>query len=686
MPIAWPLARLARRCARVLLKQASLALVLAVVPATGSFARIGDDTIVQARDALTRKDAQRLAAARAAVMATPAAERHPLAMWVEYWELGNRLGVAQQDELEAFYARWKGSYVEDRLRNDWLLELGRRGDWPQFTREFPRFRMNDDREVTCYAVLTDHLAGKPVRAAARAAWFAQRDADEGCARMARELRAAGVLSAADAWNKARLSLDANRVRGVRLAVELADAAATASLGDVLDSPAKYLARRNGANGQTQAELATLALMRVAAQDPEMAAGLLSQRWQQALPAELASWAWAATGRQAAFKLLPEAGTYYERARQRTPGAGEDWSPAMRAWAVRAALRSSEQPWRQVLAAMASLTPGEQADPTWTYWKARALKATAAEGVDGSAQRAEGHAMLMGLSEALARGQLHFYGKLAAEDLGEPLLLPAPPTPLTAAERAAAVRNPGLDRALHLIAIGLRDEGVREWNFTLRGMNDRELLAAADLACQREVWDRCINTSDRTRSEVDIAQRFPMPMRSDVERHATQIGLDTAYVYGLIRQESRFIMDARSGAGASGLMQIMPSTARWTARRIGLPYTPDLITDRDVNLRLGTQYLKLVLDDFEGSQAMAAAAYNAGPNRPRRWRDGPVLEPAIWAENIPFDETRDYVKKVLSNATYYASLITGQTQSLKARLGRAIGPRDALAAPSNLELP
>jgi soluble lytic murein transglycosylase len=111
----------------------------------------------------------------------------------------------------------------------------------------------------------------------------------------------------------------------------------------------------------------------------------------------------------------------------------------------------------------------------------------------------------------------------------------------------------------------------------------------------------------------------------------------------------------------------------------MDYSPDLLTDRDANIRLGTSYLKLVLDDFAGSQAMAAAAYNAGPNRPRRWREGPSLEAAIWAENIPFNETRDYVKKVLSNATFYSALLSGGAASLKARLGRQIGPKEAAAA-------
>jgi soluble lytic murein transglycosylase len=166
----------------------------------------------------------------------------------------------------------------------------------------------------------------------------------------------------------------------------------------------------------------------------------------------------------------------------------------------------------------------------------------------------------------------------------------------------------------------------------------------------------------------------------------EVGLDPAYVYGLMRQESRFIPDARSSVGAAGLMQLMPNTARWMARKIALDYKPDQIVDPVLNVALGTSYLKLVLDDFGGSQAMAAAAYNAGPSRPRRWREGPQIEPSIWAENIPFNETREYVKKVLSNAAVYASLISGRTLSLRAWLGLPIGPREPSAPEINSELP
>jgi soluble lytic murein transglycosylase len=159
--------------------------------------------------------------------------------------------------------------------------------------------------------------------------------------------------------------------------------------------------------------------------------------------------------------------------------------------------------------------------------------------------------------------------------------------------------------------------------------------------------------------------------------ATQtLGLDKAWVYGLIRQESRFIMDAQSYAGASGLMQVMPSTARWVAKKMGLTdFMQDTITDVRTNIMLGTNYMNMVLGSMDGSQVLATAAYNAGPGRLRSWRaalDKP-MESAIFIESIPFFETRVYVKNVMTNATYYAALFESRPQSLKARLG-TVGPK------------
>jgi peptidoglycan lytic transglycosylase len=376
-----------------------------------------------------------------------------------------------------------------------------------------------------------------------------------------------------------------------------------------------------------------------------------------------------------MRLSPAASGYFGQVEKLT-----DLNDDMLAWKVRAALRAGR--WKEVREGIDAMGDDTRKDPAWVYWKARALLAQR----PGDEQRAQATQLLQSI--AGARG---FYEQLATEELGQRIAVPPRPAPLAPEEKEAARSNPGLGRALYAIALGLRGEGTREWNYTTNlhvpgGMGDRELLAAADLACQREVWDRCINTSERTRAVADFEQRYPMPFRGTVVQRAQSIGLDPAYVYGLIRQESRFIMDARSGVGASGLMQVMPATARWTANRIGLAgFRPEQLTDRDTNIAIGTAYLKLALDDFDGSMPLAAAAYNAGPGRPRNWRNGPVLEGAIWAENVPFNETRDYVKKVLANTTAYSAILSGQPQSLKARLA-TVGPRDASVPEPTKDLP
>ena len=648
--------------------------------------------LLDAREALRKKDRVRLAAAVAQI-----SPQDPLAMWVEYWELGNRLTDATQPELEAFYARWPATYVEDRLRNDWLLELGKRRDWVNFSAEFPRFRMNDDREVTCYALLTRHLGGDDVREAAREAWFAQREADDGCTLLAQTLFEAGQLKPADAWRKARLAVEVNRKSAARNAVALVDAEAASGLADWWDQPQRYLggaeqpvkkgakrvpaARRAG--GVVGQQIAALALVRQAASDPEAAAAAMQAAWATDMPPATAAWVWAGIGRASAQKLGDEASGYYQRAATASRGREPELSDDTLAWGVRAALRANDGAgrWQQVMQGVNAMSATEQREPTWIYWKARALQALSTDSQDGAALVAQSRELLRGIGSPL-----HFYGKLALEDLGQPLVLPARPATPTADEKRTTDTHGGLQRALALVEIGLRNEGVREWNYSLRGMDDRQLLAAAQLACERGVWDRCINTSERTREQVDMTQRFPTPYRDDVLASAREAGLDPAFVYGLIRQESRFISDARSGVGASGLMQLMPATAKWTARKLGLSYSQDQINSPQTNLRLGTGYLRLLMDSFDSSKPLATAAYNAGPGRPRKWREGPVLDAAAWAENIPFSETRDYVKKVLSNSTDYAALLSGKPQSLRARLGESIGPRAAPLAPAEQELP
>ena len=629
-----------------------------------------DEAVLEMKEAFRKGDRKRLAAL------LPQARGHVLEPWAAYWELRARLVDAPNDEVRAFLRKYAGSYQEDRLRNDWLLLLGQVRDWATFMAEYPSFRMNDDREVRCYSLLTAFNAtGADVAEQIQTQWLAQRDTDDGCALAAQELLKARKMKPEVAWLRARGGMETGRQSVVTQAVGLLNPDWSNKVKTIFSDPTRYLDEKHTALLPRTKELVTLGLIRLAAEDPAAAAEQVSKlRWRTQLTQEERSYVWGVIGKRAAQKLSDEASAYFANAQSKY------LQPDHLEWKVRAALRAGK--WEQVLDATAAMDETQRLEPAWIYWRARALTSAGRPAAD----RAQATALYESI--ASVRG---FYEQLALEELGRKITVPPAPPPPTAKEKQDIRNDAALVRSIHAISIGLRSEGDREWNYVVRlhdpgGMNDRDLLATADLACEREDWKNCINTSERTRDFIAFDQRFPMPLHDAVIARSRNIGLDPAYVYGLIRQESRFLMDARSGVGASGLMQVMPATARWTAKKIGMDgFKPNQINDRDVNIAIGTAYLKLALDDFAGSMPLAAAAYNAGPGRPRSWRNGPVLEAAIWAENIPFNETRDYVKKVLSNTTNYAAITTGQPQSLKARLGM-VGPRAADSSAENKDLP
>jgi soluble lytic murein transglycosylase len=328
-----------------------------------------------------------------------------------------------------------------------------------------------------------------------------------------------------------------------------------------------------------------------------------------------------------------------------------------AWRARAAMRAGD--WKEVLASIQALSAEQQREPAWRYWRARALRSLG--------QREAADLLMRGIA-----GQQTFYGILAAEELG---IVAAPEwngyRPAQAdLDRVGAIE--GIQRALALYRLNLDNEALREWLWSIRGLDDRDLLAAAELARQANETERAINTADRTLQVHDLAQRFPTPYRDELLAAARQWSLDEAIVFGLVRQESRFMSDARSRVGAAGLMQIMPATGRWIARQMSIrPFKPDMLLRADVNAQMGSYYFRRVLSDL-GHPLLATTAYNAGPGRARRWRDENALEGAIYTETIPFNETRDYVKKVFTNAWYYHHRLTGKTANLHEMLGQVRG--------------
>ncbi len=611
-----------------------------------------DDAFLAAREAFTKGQSARLAEI------APRLRGHALQPYVDYWQLLLRLDVAQPGEISDFLIRYDGALVAENLRREWLKQLGRRGDWTLFETAFPNL-VNEDAETTCYAIQMRARNGDAEAAAdMRRFWNMARDLPQGCVVVAESEIAAGRLTNRHVWDRVRLLLDARQMRAASRTMEwLPDAERPDhKVVDAINTdPKRWLEKQSpDLARRVNRELTMFAIVRVAQREPENAAGYWA-RVEKKFPREEQGYLWGQLAMNAAKNHNPSALDWYARA-ENAPMSDEQL-----AWRARAALR--EERWPEVKLAIAAMSPAGRADPTWVYWEGRALRV--AGDAEGAAQRYRRIA-----------GEHHFYGKLATEELGDAVAVPVRTEMPTTADLEAAAKNPGLVRALALYRLDLRGDGLREWNWTVRTMDDRQLLAAAELARRYEIWDRAINTAERTQSAHDFSLRFLAPYRDAFAGSAKTQGLEEAWVLGLVRQESRFMVGARSPVGASGLMQLMPATAKWMAKKIGMTdFSPVRVTDPDVNIALGTGYLRYVLDELDGSPVLAAAAYNAGPGRARRWKADRPLEGAIYAESIPFNETRDYVKKVMSNTMYYSALYGGEVRPLKARLG-TIPPRKA----------
>lgn len=639
-----------------------------------------DALVLEAAQAYQRNDTKKLQEI------LPRVARHPMESWVHYWSVKSRLTQASAQEITDVFKRWPGSYVEDRLRNDWLLLLGKRGDWETFSQQYAHFKMRDDSQVLCYALLIDHRNGHNAISQAREEFLKIRPAyvvEDGCNTLAGALYTAGKMPASDIWIKARRLVELNRAAATRRVVALVSAGQVDELGSLMEKPLQWLNKQKTSAssitaGDARSELITLALIRMAAKDPDDAVAQLRTHWKDKLTADQAGWVYGVAGRVVAQRLDPKALDYFKLAAN-AKGLSED----VITWHARAQLRAAagsrnNHGWTALVKIIDAMPEELRTDSTWVFWKAIALKHVAGTGSELLHQA-------NGMLESIA-GYDGFYEQLATEELGRPIRLPAPPQGPTQAELNEAIETPGLMRALYAINMGLRSEGLREWNWNQIGKTDRQLQAAAQLACDQHVWDRCINTSERAKALFNVSQRFPTPYRDLVMPRTYEIGLDPSYVFGLMRQESRFVADIKSSAGAAGLMQLMPGTAKWTAKEIGMTdFKPAMVTDPKTNITLGTAYLKLSVDEFGGSELLAAAGYNAGPNRPRRWRNGPVLDGAAWAENVPFNETRAYVKTVLSAAVVYQMVLTGQPQSLRARLGQ-VGPANPSTPSKTPDLP
>jgi len=621
-----------------------------------------DTAFLTARDAFRAGDRNKLERAAGQL------GNHELAPYVENYQLRMNMEQGDSAAIRRFLERNERSYVAEKLRADWIRWLGKRAMWTEIDVEYPKL-IAPEPDVTCWYQQARLAAGdRAVLDEAQTLWLTLLEPPEACRPVLDALIRDNRVTADDVWARARRQFEANRTANAKNTLGALPASQTPdakALDLMISSPMGFLVKQPGNWYATRAgrELAALAIQRIAANDPRAAAGEL-EKLQGRMQDSERQWAWSQIGLQAAKKHYPEAVAWFAQAGS-APLSDEGYQ-----WKVRAALRAND--WSKVLATISEMPPALAAQPEWIYWLGRAYKA------GGLTSEADA------LFEKIA-GQASFYGNLADEELGRKIVVPPKAKAPTAEEQKAARDNPGIRRAMAFFRLEMRTEAVREWNWSLRGMDDRELLAAADLAKRNQIWDRAINTADRTKTEHDFTLRFLAPYGDQVRPAAQNQALDDAWVYGLMRQESRFITGAKSHVGASGLMQLMPATAKWVAKKIGLKdYNHGRVNDTEVNVLLGTSYMRLVMENLDNHPVLTSAAYNAGPGRAKKWRADQALEGAIYAETIPFNETRDYVKKVMSNSVYYSTLFTGRPDSLKARLG-VVGARTA-DAPKDSDLP
>jgi soluble lytic murein transglycosylase len=671
-----------------LLRHACCALALLCVSATA--VAEPQQAIVDAHRAWRAADATRLSAAATALRG------HALAPYAEYWQIM----LAPEDQgIRRFLERHTNTMLAERLRKDWVRGIAKRGDWALLVQAQQGIE-SPDADVACWALRARHAQGDDAASdeLLRNHWPRLKDLPEGCAVVAQALARSGRIAPAAIWQRARTLVGLGEASAARRTLGLL-AAPHALSASQLDTA--FSARSLGASATRtpiDRELAAMALAHMATTDPARAAAALQQQPGR-LDTTQRAYVQAQIGLQAAQRLQPDAANWFALA---ATARGTHLSDEHRAWWARAALR--QQRWGDVRQAVLGMGLQARQEARWQYWL-------------GRADHALGNSPQAHTAWQLAAREHGFYGRLAQEALQQPPGAPvrvarpstqqvidaawqldpivlsdaAPARRPAAAERSsraeieAVAKEPGIVRAVALQRAGLPSEAAAEWQWAVRGFDDRRLLAAAHHAEQLALWNRVLDSSERVASAHNLRLRYPTPFQAQVRSATQQLGVEPALVFAVMHQESRFSPDAASTAGARGLMQVMPNTGRWLAKEHGWSgFDPAWLDEPPRNIALGTRYLRQLRSDL-GSPVLAVAGYNAGPGRAIAWRGPRALEGAVYAESIPFAETRDYVKRVMTAWLHYGELYGEQLGPAPRRLTQGLGMVPAASTPPGATL-
>ncbi|MDH5408005.1 MAG: transglycosylase SLT domain-containing protein [Gammaproteobacteria bacterium] len=602
-------------------------------------------------------------------------KNYPLYPYLEYEEIRRRLGQTSSSEIQTFLEVNRHSPLSNKLRHAWLKSLARKKKWRELVDNF--YLVNDSNLRCNYARALFELGDHRAIDVSKELWRTGKSLPNSCNYAFQALRDAGILNNELVWERIRLTMTAGRPRlakylartmlnkqdqkwvnlwaKVRRKPELVDK--VHELGEYEQLPAVRWMLVDG-------------IRSMARRDDIKAA----ERWLELLD----EYEFTATERHRAerrlvYKLKQRNEDYADKLLKKLgPAALDD---KVLDYYVLSALRDKD--WRSALDWLGQLSSDSQHTVRWQYWRARALESL------GHMEEARGLYLLNANDRS-------YYSFLAADRAGLSYKFAHKPLTYSGTDFASLKEEPALLRAGELFFLKRIVEARREWNAALTQMDGVQRLKAASLAHEMGWHDRAIVTLAQAEYWDDLEMRFPLAHQQLVLKHATKTNINPAWAFAIIRQESAFTADARSHAGALGLMQLMPGTARQVARSMQLrrPRQNDILNIK-TNVRLGVQYLKKVNDKFDGNAVLATAAYNAGHHRVKQWiPEQGVLPADVWVELVPFKETREYLQRVMTYMVIYENRLGQDSIPLLKRMMPILGknPLTVLSKDENIAIP
>lgn len=583
-----------------------------------------------------------------------------LGYYPEYWKLNSNLGFQPSASIISFAQRYPQSAMAEKLSADYVEEKVKQANFSE-AKPVLSYVTNPDQAESCAVAQVRAQTGDAlVYAEYKDVWLATDSQPESCTGLGRMMLSSPLMTAQDRQQRLWVLLRAGQSgQAIATAQTMGLSLSLAQLNQIQSNPLEYIWNAPKSNDADYAYL-IFALGRIADNDLTNALGNV-QRAAQDTPQAVQKYLYRTVGYVGGTTVMKN-NFNREVLNAFDQSYGYPFSPEEAEIYARQSIRFGA--WESLIRAIDAMSVTQKQEDRWQYWLARASEQRSDAASKQAAQQ---------IYRKLAQSGDDYHNLLAKDRIGERY------NHQPYNEQPSAQDAQRLNQNIHFRrAFALRDINApasytnREWNWAVRQAylqhDDGLLLAAAKRAHDMGWYDRAIYAADRTTSKHNDTYRYATPHRSNVTSHSYNAGIDPAWAYGLMRQESRFVTSARSHVGAGGLMQIMPNTAKLVARQMGETYNPAALSEMNTNIRYGTYYLSMIQSQLSGNAVLATAGYNAGPNRARRWQpDFQTMAADQYTESIPLLETRDYVKHVMTNATHYGVLLGQGPQSLEKRM-------------------